>query len=516
MKNLEGVEIMGISLVLEIAPQKINKKEWEAVYEESLQLIENYPLAMLKQEEIYGINRWVLDLTREEGDENKYWEICGDLESLERAETFRLYKNLNHYMRFEVEEGNNEDDILLHYINEKPMTRVFSQKTQGKNYHQYILAIACLIESRFSGSAILYGDFDKSQAELAVEWANSILKTPINLPIRVDYKKLYNKLKLLKKNENFLKEFIFLAEGKKELSLFIKDNFPERDVFNYYKGEFKEYQSIRKLGAIGMIIDFLNLGYSIENLCDICCLEKDGPQFPEDEFIDSLSSTWIFIPAENRACMDIYKVPDGQAESVISQFGKMYLEMQGLQGMNIDRYIHIDEVKSILKSKLRNTDNIDSIVEEEYDRILDKLESQKEFTDRMAKEYDDMVNSNAIYEVERLIYWKDSINIDQKLIETMEKVKKTVDHIRSNTEDLGIAKMFSKIDDHFSYINLFIKFLDKSEIILSRNAWDWIESMDSYDLRETLILMVSSASINRDLVKALLENQGLFYKFMSL
>lgn len=123
---------MGISLILEILPEKINKADWESMYEETLMLIDQYPLAMLENEKAYGTNRFVLDATTELGDDDKYWEICGDLETKERAETFTLYRDLDHYMKWRKNSTVDEDIILTH-LNNGGKARVFSQKTQGKN-----------------------------------------------------------------------------------------------------------------------------------------------------------------------------------------------------------------------------------------------------------------------------------------------------------------------------------------------------------------------------------------------
>ncbi|MEW9110042.1 MAG: hypothetical protein AB2374_11890 [Cytobacillus gottheilii] len=186
---------MGIYVGLDIIPQKISQEEWQNVFEETLQLIKAYPFATQNVDNVDGFKRLVLDRTEEQfvegyGPEEKYWKINGDLESKETGESFTLFSNFERYREFN--EDKLKEDILL-YLTEEGGGRarkVFYSKTQGKDYHTFLLGIATLIESRFPKFACVYGDISKEQAQKAVEWANSILEKPIALPVRVNYSKL--------------------------------------------------------------------------------------------------------------------------------------------------------------------------------------------------------------------------------------------------------------------------------------------------------------------------------------
>lgn len=504
---------MGVSLILEIIPEKIEKEEWENVYDETLKLIDEYPLAMLKSEKSYGIDRFVLDRTMELGDEDKYWEICGDLETKERAETFRLYKDLHHYMKWR-KDIQVSDDIILLYLNDSIAPRVFSEKTQGKNYHHYILSIGALIESRFEGAAILYGDFDKRQAEISINWVNNIVSTPIELPILVDYKRLYNKLKSLRMGKNLLKEFYRLAYGHKELNDFVGDNFSKPEIYQYYKEEMKEYNSVSQFGVINMMIDILNMGYSLEDLSDICCLSEDGPKFNKDEFIKSLCSTWVFVPRKHIDAMDIYKKDQGQADNVNRQMENMYLEMKGFQGRNIEVYIPIDEFRKSLKCIFEEKDNVEEIINETYMYIIEKLEKQTELIDQVNREHNEMLESNRISEMEQILDLQKILNIDQKIVQSLGSIKKIANHMADNSKELGSDKIFPGIEDKYSQNQLAVKAISNEGIVLSKNAWNWIENIEDY--REWMILITAIGMLKESkiLLKTLLENKDLFYKYI--
>lgn len=504
---------MGVSLVLEVIPEKIDKKEWENVYEEALKLIEAYPLAMLKNEKAYGIDRLVLDRTVELGDENKYWEICGDLETKERGETFRLYRDLDHYRKWRKEIQVSDDIILLH-LNNNILPRVFSEKTQGKNYHHYILGLGALIESRFEGAAILYGDFDKKQAEISIKWVNSILNTPIELPILVDYERLYGKLKSLKNNQSFLKEFYRLAYGHKELRDFVRNSFSKLEIFQYYKEEMKEYNSVSQFGVIRMMVDILNMGYSLEDLSEICCFSEGGPKFNKDDFIKSLCSTWVFVPRKHIDAMDIYKKDEGQADNVNGQMGNMYLEMKGFQGRNIEVYIPIDEFKETLKYIFKGKNNVEEIIDERYKGIIEKLEKQTELIDQINKEHDHMLESNRIYEMEQILDLQEILNIDKKTMQSLGSIKKIANHMIDNSKELGADKIFPGMEDKYSQNQLVAKVINKEGIVLSKNAWNWIENIEDYGEWMILISAIGILKESKLLLKTLLENKDLFYKYI--
>src|SRR5699024_5912617 len=108
------------------------------------------------------------------------WHIFGDLESMMTAESVKLVKDRKFYRHKRTDDG--YDDILAKQIFRETDSgweqyekrdfgemQVFDGKTQGYPHHVYLLAIACLIESRLPEHAIVYGDISIGQMEKAVE-----------------------------------------------------------------------------------------------------------------------------------------------------------------------------------------------------------------------------------------------------------------------------------------------------------------------------------------------------------
>ena len=89
----------------------------------------------------------------------------------------------------ELDETESVKDLEIAY------GHIFDAKTQGYDYHNYILAIALLIESRFPLQAVVHGEISKGQMRKAAEWANTLLEHPIRVSDRAEDEKLYQRLK---------------------------------------------------------------------------------------------------------------------------------------------------------------------------------------------------------------------------------------------------------------------------------------------------------------------------------
>ncbi|WP_191276183.1 hypothetical protein [Neobacillus kokaensis] len=110
------------------------------------------------------------------------------------AETFKLYRDICHYQSGQLER--NRNDIL--FEEDRLMIDVFSSKTQGFEYHLYILAIAMLIESRLPNNALVNGNIDYDQCVKAKQWADQYLSSLIEIPVRVDVDKLLSRTAQIK------------------------------------------------------------------------------------------------------------------------------------------------------------------------------------------------------------------------------------------------------------------------------------------------------------------------------
>ncbi|WP_162009203.1 hypothetical protein, partial [Bacillus paralicheniformis] len=144
------------------------------------------------------------------------------------------------------------------------------------------------------------------QAQNAVNWANSILEKPIDLPVRVNPSKLLERLEVIGIEEKQLEALYDLSIGaSEEVDGLVGKHFNMNTIRNYFSKELQDFKSPVQLGAELVIIRFLNAGLPLEILTDICCFDNNGPKFEPIEFTKAICSTWVMIEPDTRANIGI-------------------------------------------------------------------------------------------------------------------------------------------------------------------------------------------------------------------
>jgi hypothetical protein len=161
---------VGTYISLSIVPSRISNFEWEQVYDESLKLVNAFPFADVVKGEYFGYELPVYAKAVEKIDPERHWVTRGDLQSKRFAETFTLYRDISHYQSVKLESI--QKDIL--FEEDRLLIDVFNSKTQGYEYHLYILAIAMLIESRLPSKSMVSGNIDYDQCVKAKTMGRSI------------------------------------------------------------------------------------------------------------------------------------------------------------------------------------------------------------------------------------------------------------------------------------------------------------------------------------------------------
>lgn len=166
---------MGIFIHMCVA-KSVTKEEWEKVYEESLQLVEKFPLVNIQNVEIQGLNTTCLVKTKEKVYKRDYpyieewlgWDTVGDSISLKTAENFFLPRDLVGDSEVEKNAGDAMLTMIMSFLdrdNESESRNVYylwGDKSQGERYHLYLLAIACLLEDRLKKSVYLWGYYERT------------------------------------------------------------------------------------------------------------------------------------------------------------------------------------------------------------------------------------------------------------------------------------------------------------------------------------------------------------------
>lgn len=390
---------MGIFINLYVS-NSLTKEEWVSVYEDSLKLIDVFPLAEIAKKSIRGTEIYCLIPTKERilNEENSEygWEASDDYINLRGAESYYLYRDL-----IEKNKNTNEEhhDALLTVAKEQlSLTtkidnyncfRLFGNKTQGESYHVYLLAIACLVVDRLKDKAFVYGDITRGQCKMAISEANKVLNNHINLPVQCDTERFYarvSNLPLLEIDKIKIFEYFYLGNKDEDFGNELKKYFKEEDCMEFWESSFNSY-SISQIGFDRLFQNYILWGFDIEKLCHIIKFKNNSDY---EEFVKSILDAKLHI--ENKNITKIFEL-DKEKEalygisSLISQF---LLTPRG--NKTIARYIPIEEIRIALKKGIGKNFEVDSYIDKYLEK--EKIEMKNKFNNSN----DNTENKNTTYD----------------------------------------------------------------------------------------------------------------------
>lgn len=462
---------MGVYLELKILPEMIGDLKWQEVYMESLELIKAYPFTDVIVESVKECERFTFISEVERNincDEERYWSCIGDYKTRETAERFALYQDIENYRNKGVKEQGNKDlvnvekDILIEYLEDGNYRSVFDAKSQGFSYHNFILAVAMLIESRFPKYAMVSGDINIIQAQKAQKWANEILKRPIELPVAVLPERLCDTYKGADLIEKF--NLLYRNEGLSDNDIY--KLFHKQDLKDYVLQRIKKYKSI-SVGVIDQFINWLNATGDMQQLIEIACFDEEGPKYEMVDFLKGVCNTWVMIPTEKFAFMKM-----ANTDGVVDLFGQMHMMLfeTMFAGKNIDIYISKDEVIRILSRYFPDKKSeISETIELKLEKISESIKKIKDRLDNIIKENeqfdeDENISENELTEEEILC----CAIINYKYKQILNEIKET-----------------NKIekDKHV----LMYRFSIKEGIPLLEKEWEWIDKEQNEEVLDILV-----------------------------
>ena len=552
---------MGIIINLTIHPHSISEKAWRSVYDETLDLIAAYPFADRTSDaerfrsyglhQSYYIRTMERDLSRyasgcrcSDGHEHIGWAIDGSLSTWETAESFLLYRDLLHYREWSnMRPSQGHKDALRSLLRDNyealeqfhnDSYLLFDAKTQGYDYHLYVLAIACLIESRLAPLAIVHGDISKGQCLKAIEWANKFLKKPITAPDRFDDEKLLGRLrKFLPDGIQLLKAFFETTQSKEDLMLgeFIRKNFDEKAIYTYFLEDMNRYAP-GTFGASDSFQQYLEMGFGIDNLCKICVSDKNGPQYDPMIFIKQLMKTEIYKPAKDTEDVTQFAASDPAAEdsdTVYSLFGKMFMKMAGMSNVRTKAYVPLEDLISILKWNLPSI-NVEAEIAE---RLAQATQEDKKHEERLSallgrvRETDDdagqdnecgkdglNLNDDEEYDItdyESLIFYERNDRIHPSIMKSIatlqEFVQKNREPVPTEIEQKGTTEKLALL-------------VRNCRFVLPKEIWDFLEdNISNADIYETYLIVfcINAEEIKfHAFIRAFLFNRILFQEFLRI
>lgn len=395
---------MGIFINMDIS-KSVTKQEWEKVYKDTLQLVKAFPLAARAHIRCRGINTTCLVRTKEHQEtygrnQEKIWigwSTVGDYETMSTAEEYSLPRDLSE----ETEIETNDSDAMLgaipFYLNYKyswkdPLCshthKLWGNKTQGKPYHTYLLAIACTIEARLGHKAFVYGDITRGQCLAATELANRYLTTPIQPPDRCDMKRLQeriSKLPFYEGEQIALFESSYMGTKDMQFGTYIQNAYSEKAYDDYWKERLKR-SPIGSLSFGKTIAEYLSWGFDLEKLCGMVnCNDWNGnPQY--ETFINSILNTklhWKNKDSTHAWAIDPEDVRPYGIYALLAQFA-----FAEIQSQNTDRFLPLEEIRKALRNNLGKKCDIDQIV----DKYLEKEAEEEKSSEDIHKDQEAINN----------------------------------------------------------------------------------------------------------------------------
>ena len=527
---------MGIMIFLDIMPHHIQEAEWEKVYEETLELINAFPFLDTVFDDVsYDCSWKYTERTRERkirfANDQIGWHTFGDEESMKTAESFFLVRDLNYY-RKKYSLNGNCDDILFAKIYNYPginehfnvnKVSLFDSKTQGEPFHIPILAIACLIESRFPKYAIVSGDISIGQMKHAINWANSILKHPISLTERADNEKLLERVKAeVKDDAAALEAFmsLLMQDHSFELGTLIRREFRPETIQAYYISHFRGYK-VGTLGFSTQLSNYISLGFHLADACKICVLIPNGCNYDAEQFAKDVLSLGWEINSKNtndQLSSRINSPSSSQPETVYSLFGKMMLQMAGIQEP-VKSNLSYEEVAAILREHLGELCDIDSLLDKKtnkkeidtdsnalFEKLYKELEDEREAHQVEMEQY-------TITDIDELIGWKMGHTIHPALESSLTKVKEFVEQMVKNDKESFAEFQEKSAEDKMRTIIQYNKYF-----YIHKKVWDDLSDNihDPLFTNKMIGLMridASGLNVNK-LCKALTNNRDLFNAYL--
>ncbi|GBF35346.1 hypothetical protein DCCM_4469 [Desulfocucumis palustris] len=519
---------MGVYIGLELIPEAVSRTAWEDAYRETLLLINAFPFVRLKSESIEG--REVLTYVREpecHRDEpgKRHWHICGDIVSKKTGEGFILYYDFARYRPgpsgWERRKGRPSagvaGDILVEIANEENTISIFNGNTRGHPYHIYVLAIAMLLETRFAPHAAVTGDITCRQAESAKEWADALLEKPVDIPVRVDKERLYQRLSNYFRGVDLFSVFFRLCLGRPEgfgVFLLAKNPHIYRE---WLMRALKGYSSPRVLGAIDLMIDWLNCTGDLAELCRMACLEEKGPLYDPLEFAPALCGTWLPISPEKYGFMNIFSRPAELPETARRQFGNILLDI-GFKGRKINCYREKSEVISVFKKLFpEQIDSLGKAVNDSIEIIEARLAA---FSEQIGPVYStihapDGERSQFMDDCDLLLYYDNNIKITERQKKNLELLAykgklmlSLFQHDREPIEALNLGNL-----------QLLAGAVSQLGLALTEDAWEWIRKETNEDVIRLLVVFSAFELVFKtcdNVLRALLENRTLCNKILRL
>lgn len=382
---------MGIFINMKIA-DTVTQKEWEPVYEKSLLMAKKFGFFDFGRKNIHGEDIMCIFPTVEREFNGEIgWRVIGSFPEYKRAEDQFMPKYLsngrldNHACDMLCTEF---PDYVEQSVEKHGYRFIWGNKTQGDPYHMGLLAIACMVEQMLGVQAMVGGDITYGQCVNAAKMASYALGEQIQPPISCRLNDLHEriakfddlneieKLKLLMS--------VYLGEENDEYGAFLRRHYSYETLTSYWREKF----SVTKIDTYGfnsLMKRYFLLSPDLRRFCELANFDKKDVKLCTTLIQKILKSS---LHIKKKDCYDPldykhYEIPYS-IWNLMASFA-----LRGAANPAIDRYIPLDEIRTVLTDYFSATVNVNEIIDkflaEEENRTE---ESGHELLMKKAEEFD--------------------------------------------------------------------------------------------------------------------------------
>lgn len=519
---------MGITIGLSILPQRIDPLAWQKVYEESLKLLLHYPFASLKTINKEGFELAVYSSQVEHCPDDfskRHWSVCGDLKTKKASESFCLYYDLRHYLNStkNIKDSTASEDIVTTLLHDQAGgTRdVFYSKTQGNPYHNYVLALAMLFETRLAPYVLAEGIITLGQAQKAKKWADRILSEPLEIPVLLSPEKLQLRLEKTLHGLELIKAMNRVWIGDRQI-LFnhCLDTFGQDLLEEWFIGELKEFESANAVGTINKMILWLNGTGDLEKLAVLSCKKEGGPLFSVRDFCEAVAATWLTIPNEKYAFLKHFDLKAGQSETVETLLVDLVMKA-GLASQKMEYYLPLSEANKILLQVFPGErDAIINTLEQEHSYLEELIRAQKKEMQPLLH----LVETKAVQEAdygdvdELFLYYDENAPLD----EAQDVLVHNIAALIQVAQDIHRLDELVEAAEKKGWKWIIYNAVELEKLIFTEDAWKWVDAEKDEQLLKILFTAVAiykfsgMAANFGSFVRSLFENREFALKVKGL
>ncbi|MDR1484520.1 MAG: hypothetical protein LBT09_06820, partial [Planctomycetaceae bacterium] len=199
---------MAIELSLTFIPTAITQPQWDFFWQESLRMLNNFPVRMSRlvdRKTDYGTLRLLSRVLVDSDSHGEFFSFAGDAVSFTLGQEIRVYRDIEYYRKqlkgvdeqvrdplyctsesYGSEEDNRKPDLVG--------VKIFHVNTLGRPYHVAATGLIMFAESVFAGQCVGWHHFRLRECNEMRPWLSDCVNREVQIPICMDASRLWNRV----------------------------------------------------------------------------------------------------------------------------------------------------------------------------------------------------------------------------------------------------------------------------------------------------------------------------------